>query len=88
MARFFVDFRGSAMAQAGELLHAIREGRVSDSHIVGEIGEVLAGSVPGRRSADEVTVYKSLGVAAQDLASASLVYERAVELGVGTLAPI
>lgn len=88
MARFVVDYRASAMAQAGELLHAIREGRVTEAHIAGEIGEVLAGSVPGRRSAGEVTVYKSLGVAAQDLAAASLVYQRAIERGIGTLATI
>ena len=84
MSRFFVDYRGSALAQAGELLHAIRERRVTESHVVAEIGEVLNGGVPGRRSADEVTVYKSLGVAAQDLAAATLVHRRAVERSAGT----
>jgi ornithine cyclodeaminase len=88
MSRFFVDFRGSAMAQAGELLHAIRAGRVTEAHVVAEIGEVLSGAATGRRSAAEVTLYKSLGVAAQDLAAATLVYRRAVERGVGTLAPV
>jgi len=88
MSRFFVDYRGSALAQAGELLHAIGAGMVTESHIAAEIGEVLSGAVPGRRSDSEVTVYKSLGVAAQDLAAASLVYRRAVELGVGTLAAV
>lgn len=88
MSRFFVDYRASAMAQAGELLHAMREGVVTEAHIVAEIGEVLAGTAAGRRSTDEVTTYKSLGVAAQDLAAASLVYRRAVEQGAGTLAPI
>jgi ornithine cyclodeaminase len=88
MSRFFVDFRASAMAQAGELLHAIGEGVVTEAHVVAEIGEVLSGAVAGRRFDSEVTVYKSLGVAAQDLAAASLVYRRAVELRVGTRAPI
>jgi ornithine cyclodeaminase/alanine dehydrogenase-like protein (mu-crystallin family) len=88
LGRFFVDYRGSALAQAGELLHAIRSGRVTEAHIVAEIGEVLSGSVPGRRSADEVTIYKSLGVAAQDLAAATLVHQRAVALDKGTVAPI
>ncbi len=88
MSRFYVDYRASAMAQAGELLHAIESGAVTESHVVAEIGEVLAGTSPGRGSDAEVTVYKSLGVAAQDLAAATLVYRRAVELGVGTLAPI
>jgi len=88
MARFFVDYRGSALAQAGELLHAIKSGRVTEAHIVAEIGEVLSGSAPGRCSADEVTIYKSLGVAAQDLAAATFVYQRAVALDKGTVAPI
>jgi ornithine cyclodeaminase/alanine dehydrogenase-like protein (mu-crystallin family) len=88
LGRFFVDYRGSALAQAGELLHAIRSGRVTEAHIVAEIGEVLSGSVPGRRSADEVTIYKSLGVAAQDLAAATFVHQRAVALDKGTVAPI
>ena len=88
MGRYYVDYRGSAMAQAGELLHAIKAGRVTDAHVVAEIGEVLAGTAPGRRSADEVTIYKSLGVAAQDLAAATFVYRRAVALNKGTVAPI
>lgn len=88
MSRYFVDYRASAMAQAGELLHAMREGVVVEAHLVAEIGEVLSGTALGRRSADEVTIYKSLGIAAQDLAAATLVHRRAVELGVGTVASI
>jgi ornithine cyclodeaminase/alanine dehydrogenase-like protein (mu-crystallin family) len=88
MSRFYVDYRASAMAQAGELLHAIGAGVVTDAHIIAEIGEVLAGTRPGRGSDAEVTVYKSLGVSAQDLAAATLVYRRAEELDVGTLAAI
>ncbi len=88
MSRFYVDYRASAMAQAGELLHAIGAGVVTESHVVAEIGEVLADARLGRRSDAEVTLYKSLGVAAQDLAAATLVYRRAVELDMGTLAAI
>lgn len=88
MARYFVDYRGSAMAQAGELLDAIKAGRVTAAHILGEIGDVLNGTVPGRITAADVTVYKSLGVAAQDLASALLVYRKALERGLGTRATL
>jgi ornithine cyclodeaminase/alanine dehydrogenase-like protein (mu-crystallin family) len=88
MSRYFVDYRGSAMAQAGELLDAIKAGRVTPAHVLGEIGEVLAGAVPGRVNADDVTVYKSLGVAAQDLVSALVVHRRAVERGLGTPASL
>jgi ornithine cyclodeaminase len=88
MSRYFVDYRGSAMAQAGELLDAIKVGRITADHVLGEIGDVLDGKVPGRTSDDDVTVYKSLGVAAQDLVSALVVYRRALERGLGTRATL
>ena len=82
-SRFFVDYRASAMDQAGELLAAIRDGAVSESHIAGEIGEVLDGNAPGRRDDGEITVYKSLGVAAQDLAAACAAFRNAESRNIG-----
>lgn len=82
-SRFFVDYRASAMDQAGELLAAIRDGVVSESHIAGEIGDVLAGRVAGRRDDEEITVYKSLGVAAQDLAAAYAAFRNAERKDIG-----
>lgn len=82
---FFVDYRASALAQAGELLHAIRAGRVTESHIRAEIGEVLSGSSPGRTSPSEITLYKSLGVAAQDLTAACTAVAAAHAAGAGVL---
>jgi ornithine cyclodeaminase len=82
-SRFFVDYRESAMAQAGELIDAIEQGIVAAGHIAGEIGEVLAGTVPGRSSDSEITVYKSLGVAAQDLAAGWRAWLRARERSAG-----
>lgn len=67
-SRFYVDFLPAALAEAGELLAAISEGRVTADHVVGEIGQVLLGERLGRRDPREITVYKSLGIAAQDLA--------------------
>lgn len=85
---FFVDYRPSALAQAGELLHAIQAGRVTESHIRAEIGEVLCGSSPGRRSPSEITLYKSLGVAAQDLAAACAAVAAAQAAGAGVLVDV
>ena len=82
-SRFFVDYRASAMDQAGELLAAIRDGVVSESHIAGEIGDVLAGRVAGRCNDGEITVYKSLGVAAQDLAAAYAAFRNAERKDIG-----
>jgi len=82
-SRFFVDYRPSTMDQAGEFLAALKAGLVKEDHIAGEIGEALAGKIEGRRSSDEVTVYKSLGIAAQDLAAAWVVFQAAKAEGTG-----
>lgn len=86
-SRFYTDYRPSAMDQAGELLDAISQGLVTEEHIAGEIGEVLAGEVPGRRDQDEITVYKSLGVAAQDFAAGLAAFEFAKAKGLGIEVP-
>ncbi|HEY6482767.1 MAG TPA: ornithine cyclodeaminase family protein [Steroidobacteraceae bacterium] len=85
--RFFVDSRVSAQAEAGELRHAIDAGLVTDAHVLGEIGEVLAGKVVGRCAPQDITIYKSLGVAAQDLAAAQTIYTRAARERIGTRVP-
>ncbi|MFN3572953.1 MAG: ornithine cyclodeaminase family protein [Phenylobacterium sp.] len=68
MSRFIVDHREHVLVHGGEFLRAKAAGRVGDAHIAGEIGEVYARRLPGRTSAEEITVYKSLGHAVQDLA--------------------
>ena len=73
-SRFFVDSREGVLAQGAEFLNAKKAGLIGDDHIKGEIGEVLAGKVEGRRSAEDITAYKSLGHIAQDLASAWALY--------------
>ena len=75
--RFYVDYEEAAMAAAGELLGAIERGLVTERHIVGEIGNVIAGSAAGRANDDEITIYKSLGLASQDLAAAHAVWHMA-----------
>ncbi len=82
-ACFFVDYRPSTLAEAGEFRRALDAGAITEDHIQGEIGEVAAGTVIGRRSAGDITLYKSLGIAAQDLAAAHLVLEAARADGVG-----
>ena len=77
MSRFIVDSRRSALAAAAEFLRAKEAGLIDDSHIAAEIGEVLLGRIPGRRSPEEITVYKSLGHIVQDLAAVSYVHARA-----------
>lgn len=75
-SRFFVDSREGVLNQGAEFLRAKASGLIGDDHIVGEIGQVLANEVEGRRSAEEITVYKSLGHIVQDLASAWALYSQ------------
>jgi len=78
-ARLFVEIREFALREAGELLIPIEQGELTADHIVGEIADVLTGSIPGRTKPSEITAYKSLGNTAQDLATATYAYERAAE---------
>jgi ornithine cyclodeaminase len=82
-ARVYVDRRESALAEAGDFLMAKAEGAVTDDHIVGEIGALLLGEIAGRTSADEITLFKSLGIAIEDLAAAEHVYRKARASGEG-----
>jgi ornithine cyclodeaminase/alanine dehydrogenase-like protein (mu-crystallin family) len=82
-SRFFVDYRESTVNEGGEYLRALGAQAITPEHILGEIGEVANGSKIGRRSPTEVTLYKSLGIAPQDLASAHHVLEKARAAGVG-----
>jgi ornithine cyclodeaminase/alanine dehydrogenase-like protein (mu-crystallin family) len=80
---FFTDRRESCLNEAGDYILAAAEGAVGPEHIRAELGEVLAGMHPGREHEDELTVFESLGIAVEDLASAELVARRARERGVG-----
>ncbi len=83
-SRLFVDKRESALQESGDILLAVRDGAITREHIRAEIGEVLTGVKPGRTSADEITMFESLGLAVEDLAAAAFVYKRAQEKGQGT----
>jgi ornithine cyclodeaminase len=82
-ASLFVDRRESAENEAGDYLLALREGAIREGHIRAELGEVLLGRRPGRTGGDEITLFKSLGLAVEDLAAAALVYRRAQAEGMG-----
>jgi ornithine cyclodeaminase len=82
-ARVFVDSRTGALAEAGDLLIPIAEGAITPAHLAGEIGELAAGRVAGRGSPDEITIFKSLGMAVEDVAAAHLAVARARARGLG-----
>jgi thiomorpholine-carboxylate dehydrogenase len=82
-ARLFVDSREAALVESGDVVLGIQEGRFGADHIAGEIGEVVNGA-PGRRSDTDITIFKSLGMAVEDVTAADLAYRRALERGIGT----
>ena len=75
-ARVFVDTRDGALAEAGDLLRAIDEGAMRRTDVVAELAELVRGDVPGRQAAGEITVFKSVGTALEDLCAAQLVVSR------------
>lgn len=83
-ARTFVDSRTGALAEAGDLVIPLAERQITADHIAGELGEVAAGSVVGREDDGQVTLFKSLGMAVEDVAAAQLAVARATARGLGT----
>jgi ornithine cyclodeaminase/alanine dehydrogenase-like protein (mu-crystallin family) len=82
-ARVYVDAREAALKEAGDLLLPIREGAIGPDHVRGELGELVAGRIRGRDDAAEITIFKSLGLAVEDVVAARLVVERAAAQRLG-----
>lgn len=82
-ARLFVDSRDSALREAGDVILGVREQAFTGDVICAEIGEVLAGRAAGRASSSDVTIFKSLGLAVEDIAAAGLACSRAQQRDVG-----
>ena len=84
-SRLYVDRRESTINEAGDFLIPKKEGAIGNDHIQGEVGELILGLVNGRGSDNEITLFKSLGLAVEDLAAAHHVYKKAVDMNMGTL---
>jgi ornithine cyclodeaminase len=83
-SRVFTDRRESLENEAGEYIRALETGAIGDDHLQAELGEVLIGRHPGRTSDAEITLFRSLGLAVEDVAAGWLVYQRALAAGIGT----
>jgi len=83
-ARLYVDSRAAAVVESGDVVMNIAAGLFDASHIRGEIGELVLGRIDGRSNVNEVTIFKSLGMAVEDVVAADLVFRRAQESGAGT----
>lgn len=82
-SRLYVDRRESALAEAGDFLVPLSEGVITDAHIVGELGELALGTIAGRTNPHEITLFKSLGLAVEDVAALRHIYSRAQATGTG-----
>lgn len=82
--RLYVDSRAAALVESGDVVMNINDGLFDKTHVRGEIGELVLGRVPGRAADGDVTIFKSLGMAVEDVVAADLVFRRASETGAGT----
>jgi ornithine cyclodeaminase/alanine dehydrogenase-like protein (mu-crystallin family) len=82
-ARLVVDSRAAALVESGDIVRPMKAGLFGEDHVAAELGEVIGGAKAGRTRADEVTLYKSLGLAVEDVAAAGLAYRRAFEKRLG-----
>jgi alanine dehydrogenase len=82
-SKLYVDSRDAAVLEAGDIVRNIADGLFDASHIRGEIGEVVLGRIGGRGADRDITVFKSLGMAVEDVVAADLVFRRAAESGAG-----
>jgi ornithine cyclodeaminase len=83
-SKLFVDRRESTVNEAGDFILAKEEGEIKDSHILGEVGDILTGNLEGRKTDNEITLFESLGLAVEDIASAEYIYQKALEQDMGT----
>jgi alanine dehydrogenase len=87
-SKFVGDSREACFKEAGDIIIPVNEGAISEEHFYAELGEILTGAKQGRENKEEITLFKSNGLAIQDVATAKLIYDKAVEKGIGTEVPI
>ena len=83
-ARLFVDSKAAALVESGDIVMGIHDGLFDRGHVAGELGELVLGRIDGRTGDEQITIFKSLGMAVEDVVSADLVFRRAIETGAGT----
>lgn len=83
-SRVFADQRAAVLRDGGDVAIPIREGIIGEEHVLGEVGEVLMGTLKGRTGPDDITLFESVGIAVEDLSAALLIYRLAMEQGIGT----
>lgn len=83
-SKIIVDSTDACLSEAGDLIIPLKQGNISRHHIYGELGEIISGKKEGRENSDEITLFKSVGIAFQDSVTTKIIYERSKEMGIGT----
>jgi ornithine cyclodeaminase len=83
-SKIYFDSQEAVLAEAGDIIIPLREGIITENDFTGELGEVVAGTIPARESENEIIVFKTVGIAAQDLVTAMRIYDKSVAAGIGT----
>ena len=84
-SKIICDSKEAALSETGDLLIPIADGLITEDDILGSLGDVINGTIPGRENDEEIIVYETVGIAAQDLVTAKAIYDKAVEKGIGTV---
>jgi ornithine cyclodeaminase/alanine dehydrogenase-like protein (mu-crystallin family) len=83
-AKIFVDSRAASLEEAGDLIQPLRAGLFDESHIYGELGELILGKISGRQFQEEITYFKAVGIAVQDAMAAQVALTNAHKMHIGT----
>ena len=83
-SKIYFDSREAVLSESGDILIPLEKGIITEDDFTGDIGNVIKGELTGRENDDEIIVYETVGVGAQDLVTAKIIYEKAVKAGVGT----
>jgi ornithine cyclodeaminase/alanine dehydrogenase len=82
-SKFVGDSKIACFSEAGDIMIPLKNGEIKEDHFYAELGEIITGKKPGRMNAEEITIFKSNGLAIQDAAAAKMVYDKAIEKGIG-----
>lgn len=82
--KIFVDSKEAVLSESGDFITPIKKGIIKEDIITGELGSVISGDIKGRENDDEITIFKTVGISVQDIVTANQIYQKAIELGIGT----
>ena len=84
-AKIYFDSKEAVLSEAGDILIPLKDGIITESDFTGDLGDVILGNVTGRENDEEIIVYKTVGIGAQDLVTSKRIYDKAITNNIGTV---